>query len=435
MSLHPPGEIALKFALHPAQMEVFTDKTRFRVLVAGRRFGKSREGIAEACIAALDPANVQRKPVYMVAPTQPQARLLYWRPLIDILHPLIENTNVNEGFIHLNNGVMIGVKGADSPDSLRGPGLFFAVLDEFASMKPVVWEEIIRPALADVQGRALFLGTPSGRNHFYHLYQRGLNGRDPNWKSFHFDSTANPFLPAGEIEEARRSMSSAAFRQEFEASFETGGGKLFQREWFKYDDKEPEKGEFLMSVDPAGFADVAIPTRLQKHNLDRMVISTVKVEEGGDWWVKDLQIGRWGIKEAARRVVDTLDRVKPAAFGMEGGALYQAILPAIMDEAARRSPSIAVNCQMLSHGNKNKIDRITWALQGRFEHGRIRFCPGQWNAEAEDEIVNFPSRLVHDDIPDALAYIAQLAEGRVFQDLQYLQDETYWEPADKAVGF
>ena len=132
------GNIEITFDLHAAQMQVFQDKTRFRVLAAGRRFGKSHEAVAEASCAALDEKNVKKLPVFLIAPTQPQAKMYYWRPLLNKLHAVITNTNVNEGLITLNNGVLIGVKGADNPDALRGVGLWMAVLDEYASMKPIV---------------------------------------------------------------------------------------------------------------------------------------------------------------------------------------------------------------------------------------------------------------------------------------------------------
>ena len=89
--------VEIKFSLHPAQMEVYQDPTRFRIVVAGRRFGKSHLAISEASCAALDPANVLHQPVFLIAPTQAQAKMIYWRQLIDKLHPVIVNMNVNEG--------------------------------------------------------------------------------------------------------------------------------------------------------------------------------------------------------------------------------------------------------------------------------------------------------------------------------------------------
>ena len=100
---------------------------------------------------------------------------------------------------------------SDRPDTLRGVGLRYVVLDEYASMKPSVWELILRPTLADVKGSALFIGTPDGKNHFYDLWQYA-GGDDPEWEQFSYNSTDNPLLDPAEIEAARKSMSTQAFR-------------------------------------------------------------------------------------------------------------------------------------------------------------------------------------------------------------------------------
>jgi hypothetical protein len=433
------GDVHIKFGLHPAQMDVFQDKTRFRVLAAGRRFGKSYEAIAEAVCAALDEANTLKQPVYLIAPTQPQAKIIYWRPLLNKLHAVIANTNVNEGLITLNNGVMVGVKGADNPDALRGTGLWAAILDEYASMKPVTWTDIIRPALADNRGRALFIGTPAGRNHFYELFLLGMTGEDPEWKSWHFESIHNPFLPKGEVEAARKSMSSASFNREFRASFDTGSGGTFKAEWIKLQAEEPKNGSYVVALDLAGFADIERALTSKQKLLDEHVIVVAKVvpgikDEPDSWWIKDIYKGRWGVKETAKRVVDVLDSIKPAAWGMERGALYNAVLPQIQDEALRRRIDL-MSPLPLTHGNKIKTERITWALQGRLEHGKITFRPAAWNKDVEDQLTQFPSRMVHDDIPDALSYVAQLTEGRLFDDFSADADEPYWRPLDRAVGF
>lgn len=428
------SDVEIRFDLHPAQMQVFQDKARFRVLAAGRRFGKSHLAIAEASCAALDPANTRRQPVFLIAPTQPQAKLIYWRALIDKLHKVIVATNVNEGLITLDSGVMIGVKGADNPDALRGPGLWSATLDEYASMKPYVWSEIVRPALTDSRGRCLFIGTPSGRNHFFDLYSMAAAGDDSEWKAWHYESIVNPFLPVGEVENARRSMSSASFNKEFRASFETGSGGSFKAEWIHLDDTEPRGGTWFVAIDLAGFADIEKAMTSKQRLLDECVIAIVKVGPDDSWWVKDIQKGRWGIKETAARIVTALIDTQPMAWGMEQGALYNAVLPQIQDEARKRNQSIP-HPVPLRHENRIKIERIVWALQGRLEHGRIKFCRGDWNKDVEDQLTQFPSKMVHDDIPDALSYIAQLSQGRVFADFEDVEREPYWKPLDEAIGF
>lgn len=448
-------------------MRVFQSKARFTILTAGRRFGKTHLAATRAAAKALDPGNEKRKPVFIIAPVATQAKLLYWQHLLDMLHPVLNPRRPpqsNEGHIYLNNGVMIGVKGADRPDTLRGVGLWHAEMDEFADMKPEVFESIIRPALADVKGTAGFIGTPKGRNHFWELWVDaggsgayrgqlgdGVNRRgepvDPkDWEAFHYTSLDNPFLDPNEIEMAKRTMSTSAFRQEFLASFETGSTDSFKHEWFRFSETEPKyeadgpghkkgdiiPGDWYVTVDLAGFAEVQKAQGYRQRRLDMTAIAVVKVMDDERWWVRDLYLGRWGVEETAKRIIDAVESCKTMNLGIEKGALYQAVAPYLSAEAAKRGVPLTV--EPLSHENRSKVDRIGWALQGRMEHGKILFRPGPHMKEVEDQALNFPSTLVHDDALDALAYVVQLAEGRVFQHFAKVEAEDYWQPSDIEVG-
>src|SRR5574341_39456 len=431
--------VEIRFDLHPAQLTVFNDPTRFRCLVAGRRFGKTTLAISEAVCAALSPDNRLKQPVFLIAPTQAQAKFLYWRPLLNKLGPLVASTNVNEGLIFLNNSVVIGVKGADNPEALRGPGLFFAVLDEYGDMKPYVWTDVVRPMLVDSKGRALFIGTPPyERNHFFKLYQDGQTGR-PDVKSFSFESSANPFLPAGEIEEARGTMSTVAFNREFRAQFISHSAGQIKEEWIRYEPEEPKGGGTLVTIDLAGFSDLLRPVTAKEKQLDEHVICVSKVlpdgkEDASRWWVKNILYCRWGVKECANKIADVLLDEEPMVWGIEQGSLYRAVLPYVHDEVRRRGKRIP-ECTPLRHENRLKTERILWAIQGRLEHGKITFAKGYWNRELEDQLVQFPSTQVKDDIPDAISYIAQLSQGRVFEDHSELDGVQYWNPVDPLIGF
>lgn len=445
------NDIELDFRLHPAQLKVFQAGARYTVLAAGRRFGKSYLACVRAATKALDPANVKRLPCWIIAPTQPQAKQIYWLQLMDMLHPLIEKVNSNEGLIYLKNRVQIGVKGADRPDSLRGVGLFDVVLDEFADMKPETWEAIIRPALADVRGTAMFIGTPKGRNHFFDVYQAAALQDDEEWKAFHFTSTDNPFIDPREIAQAERTMAPAVFRQEFMASFEAGGSDTFKREWLKWVDEEPTKttmtlkgeettpvpGAWFVAVDLAGFADVEKASNSKLRALDKTAIAVAKLYQQGErvkWYVKRIEMGRWGIKETAKRIIDAVEEVETLKLGIEKGALFNAISADLQDEAARRR--IPIRPQALTHGNQDKTDRIVWGLQAKFEHGDIELQRGEWNKEFEDQYAHFPSKMVHDDGLDSLELLNQLAGAQSFFMIDAADVETsYWEPVDESVGF
>ena len=214
------------------QKEVWNDETRFKVVAAGRRTGKSR---LAAYLLLVNGLQAEKGHVFYVAPTQGQARDIMWNRLLDLGKDVIKHSHVNNMQITLLNDVIISLKGADRPETMRGVSLAYLVMDEYADMKPDVWELILRPALADYSSPALFICTPMGRNHFYDLYRDAQIGDDPDFKSWHFTSYDNDLLNAEEIDRAKRSMSSYAFRQEFMASFEARGSEMFKEDWVSFD--------------------------------------------------------------------------------------------------------------------------------------------------------------------------------------------------------
>jgi hypothetical protein len=366
--------------------------------------------------------------VWYVAPTQGQARDIMWLTLLELGNPVIESSHVNNMQIKLVNGAVISLKGADRPETMRGVSLKFVVLDEYADMKPSVFEQILRPALADLKGKSLFIGTPMGRNHFYELYNYGEKNDDKEYKSWHFTSFDNPLLDPKEIEAAKKSMSSFAFRTEFMASFEAASGGIFKDEWIKIDDEEPKDGRYFVAVDLAGFENVAAATTAKKKRLDQSAIAIVKVTAEG-WWVANIEFGRWDIKQTAQKIFDVVRDYEPVCVGIERGALKNAVLPYLSDLMRKYNSYFRI--EDLTHGNKKKTDRITWSLQGRLEHGKITFNEGPWNSEIIDELMNFPNPQVHDDLIDALSYIDQIAIAEYTSD--YEEDD--YTPMDAVSGY
>lgn len=216
-------EIRIERNFHAAQRAIHESAARFRVVDAGRRFGKTRLGVWECLEVALGGGRA-----WWIAPSFPIARV-GWRPLrrIGAKIPGAE-VRLAELNIMLPNGGEVSVKSADNPDSLRGEGLDLAVFDEHAFTKPEAWTEAVRPALSDKLGRALFISTPRGRNHFWELYQRGVRGED-GYQSFYFPTAANPTIHASEIEAARHELPEIIFRQEYLAEFIDDSGGVFRR--------------------------------------------------------------------------------------------------------------------------------------------------------------------------------------------------------------
>jgi predicted phage terminase large subunit-like protein len=415
----------LNVELLPWQQEVMADPTRFKIVAAGRRTGKSR---LAAWLLIINALQTERGHVFYVAPTQGQARDIMWQTLLELAHPVIKSSHINNLHITLINGATISLKGADRPETMRGVSLKFLVMDEYADMKPSVWEQILRPALADQKGDAMFIGTPMGRNHFYELYTYATVGDDDSYKGWHFTSYDNPLLDPEEIDTAKKSMSSYAFRQEFLASFEASGSEIFKEDWIQFDDDEPEIGDYYIAVDLAGFADVESASKSKAKKLDQTAIAIVKASENG-WWVAEIIHGRWDIKKTAKKIFDAVHAYQPVAVGIEKGALKNAVLPYLTD--LMKSKQRFFRVEELTHGNKKKTDRVVWALQGRFEHGHITLNKGEWNSEFMDELFQFPNQLVHDDLVDALAYIDQLAKVSYYYD--YEEDD--FEILDPVAGY
>ena len=413
----------LNVDLHPAQLEIFHSDARFKVVAAGRRFGKSR---LAAWILLIKALQSESKDVFYIGPTFQQSKDIMWAMLKELGEDLIVAAHENTAVLTLINGRKIYLKGSDRPDTLRGVGLAYVVLDEYASMKPNVWEQIIRPTLADVRGGAMFIGTPAGKNHFYDVYMDALELDD--WEAFQFNSTDNPFIPADEIEAARSSMSSMSFRQEFEASFETFTGGVFKEEWFKKA-PEPEEGSYVIAIDPAGFESVEKERNLKRARLDETAIAIVKIDRD-KWWVKDILHGRWNIKETAKKILTSAVKVESSTVGIETGSLRNAILPYLEDEM--RTQGQYVSIIEMRHGGKKKTERIVWALQGRMEHGQITFNEDiDWKPFVS-QMVDFPNKLAHDDMLDALAYIDQVSVAD-FAHMIELEDD--WQPEDEIAGY
>ena len=416
----------LNFQLLKWQQEVFKDSHRFKVVAAGRRCGKSRLSAVTLLIEALNCPDGSS--VMYVAPTLGQARTIIWDLIHELGRPVIKSSHVNNLEITLINGKKILVRGADNPDSLRGVSLVYLVLDECAFIKQDVWEKILRAALSDKKGRALFISTPSGRNWFYDTFKLGQSGEDEEWKSWHFTTADNETIDPKEIEAAKRTLSSFAFKQEYLSSFDNAGADVFKAEWFKTAE-EPQYGSYVIAIDLAGFEEVGKNAGAAKNRLDESAIAIVKVEDNGNWWVHKILHGRWDIKETAVTILKSIRDYQPIAVGIERGALKNAVLPYLND--LMRKNNIYAHIQDLTHGNRKKTDRVVWSLQGRMEHGRISFNKDEDWEEFKDQLIMFPTAGVHDDLVDALSYIDQLAVTSYQQD--YEEDD--YQILDPIAGY
>ena len=286
--------------VHSGQWSPFNSKARFRCVVAGRRWGKTHW----TCIELIRAATVKEKQkIWYVAPTYSMAKQIAWEKLKEIIprswvarNPLgglaINETALS---IRLVNGSTISLKGADRPDTLRGVGVHFLVLDEFQDMKKEVWT-VLRPTLTDTLGRCIFIGTPKSYNHLYEMYQRGQKNaagkRNPQWESWQFKTSHSPFIALSELEEAKQDLDPKTYRQEYEASFESMSGRVY------YDFDRTK------NVMPCPF-DPSLPIMIgQDFNVDPM--STVILQRHGEqlWATGELSLRSSSTEDVCSALID-----------------------------------------------------------------------------------------------------------------------------------
>ena len=213
---------ATDLSLRYAQGEVFSSDARFRVLVAGRRFGKSYLSCIELLRGAI---NKPGETFFYCAPTYRMAKDIAWKTIKQLIpQAWVKSKNESDLKIELRNGSLIELKGTENAMALRGRSLSGCVLDEAAFMDAGVWFEVLRPALADKQGWALFISTPEGTASWFYDLWCYAGEVEHGWKRWSYTTIDGGNVPPEEVEAARTQLDPRTFRQEFEASFENLSG-------------------------------------------------------------------------------------------------------------------------------------------------------------------------------------------------------------------
>ncbi len=208
------------WTLDTKRREIIKHPAKRKVLVAGRRFGKSYLSLMWLLSRKIEP-NERR---WIITPTYRQGKTTTWKLLRTIFRDYDAQVNESELLVKLPNGAEIAIKGSEQENNLRGAGIDMVCMEEYSYIKPHVWEEIIYPMLTTTDGDALFIGTPNGYDHLYDAYMLG-QGKSIDWKSWQFTTVDGGFVPEKEIEKAKSMMDERAFRTEFLASFETTGNR------------------------------------------------------------------------------------------------------------------------------------------------------------------------------------------------------------------
>ena len=269
--------------LSKPQKQVLESNKRWRVIIAGRRWGKTFLAVTEMAKFARYP----RRRVFYVAPSYRMAKTIVWNDLVEKLtkHKWIKTVNNSDLTITLRNGSSISLRGADNENSLRGVGLDFLIMDEFADIKENAWYEILRPTLSDRNGSALFCGTPRGYGNWsYNLFAKANDDPD-NWESFQFTTLDGGRVSPQEIEQAKADLDERTFAQEYLGSFVNYAGQIyynFDRKENVIDKYEPKTAEIHIGMDFNIDPMSAVVTEIQGNNIyiyDEIILYSSNTDE------------------------------------------------------------------------------------------------------------------------------------------------------------
>lgn len=270
--------------LSKAQKEVFTSEARFRVLITGRRFGKTFLALNELAKFSRYP----KKVVWYIAPTYRMCKDIMLDPLVEKMtkHKWISKVNYSDLTITLRNKSRIQLRSSENFNALRGVGLDFICVDEFSDVDERAWFEVLRPTLSDKskEGSALFLGTPRGYGNWsYNLFTK--QETDKNWKSFKFTTLEGGQVSANEIEQAKQDLDERTFKQEYLSDFVNYSGAIyynFNREENVIDQYTPTNNSIHIGIDFNLDPMSAVVSEVKQDNLyvyDEIVIYSSNTDE------------------------------------------------------------------------------------------------------------------------------------------------------------
>ena len=371
-------------ALHPGQQTILADPSRYRVIAAGRRFGKTLlaiEWLALEAGGALD-----GHPVAFFSPTY-KLLLDVWSDLERTLKPVTRKANKTEMRIELTTGGKVDFWTLEDPDAGRGRKYARLVVDEAAHARnlQIAWERAIAPTLTDLEGEAWFISTPNGLNYFHALFQRGDDAAWPDWSAHHMPSTVNPHLPAEELTRAKADLPALVFAQEYLAEFVTFGAGLVKPEYL-------QDGPCAADLPVVLGVDLAISER---EGADwTAIVALSRDPASGRIYLREVERHRAGFREVLARIEAAAQRWQPALIAIEQ-TQYQA---AVVQELARST-------RWAVRGVKPDRDKVTRfaPLLTRYEQRLVWHDPARVPAWFREELLAFPEG-VHDDAVDAAAY-------------------------------
>lgn len=426
MNLLPSAEsrkkvFRLDFALTPAQKSIDESPARFKIVRAGRKFGKT----TYAQKKALDWLAKPNSTVWMISPTYKQAKLISWSEFKRLIPPeaLGKKPNDTDLVIILKNGSQLYLMGSDDPDSLRGPAPTAVIFEEAAFHRREAWYEVVRPNLMPKKAPALFIGTPKGFNWLYDLEseaKRLISQGSKDWGVWHFSCYDNPHIDKSEIEDAKRGCDTPeVWRQEYLAEYESSVGRVF-----------------------AAFSDIK---HTQKIEWPSGSFDTYRAV---DWGMRDDTAALWSFVRGKKLYVyreyaaNNMSAPQQAAvIKNQTTAREKVAMTAISHDAAKEDPTMKgltvlwhfrqagitplrpssrdkknsrAMIQQLLHENRLVIDEV------KCPKLRKQIMAYEW----KDTAMEKPDDVGNDDLIDALHYLVEMLQFELFMGKSVVADKT-----------
>ena len=354
----------LHLTLKPKASAVFADPARFTMATCGRRFGKSYMAVAKALHVAL---SKPRANVLLIAPTYEMAKATLWRTLTDLVPDSWIQKRLDSTLeVQLTNGSRVECKSGDRPDRLRGRSLDFVCLDEAAYLTAPLWFEVLRPALSDREGGALFTTTPAGlvQSWFADLWE-GAGQESSSWGRHQYTTIDGGWVSEKEVCEARAMLDPRTFRAEYEASFEAPTGRVFPD---FTDENITEEAE------DDGFDALKIGIDFNVATLPAIICRIV----GDELWVLDEVTLHNQTTEHLGRAIRAKypDRFLKAFPDPTGGARKTAAADACTtDHSLLEKAGIPVYERRTPYAIRDKYQAMNWLIQSASGRRRLKVNP------------------------------------------------------------
>lgn len=422
-------DLGARWDLHPGQRTVYDDSHRFRVIATGRRWGKSYLACAYLISAALEDEragrDLKRFDAYYIAPTYSQASDISYRLIEELADPWIDRAYPSRLTFNLINGRKIVLKGSDRFDRLRGVGLSDVVLDEYATMRPEAWSYVIQPTLTDLapHSRAMFIGSPERRNHFYDLYRYARDSGDPEWSAWQFTTADSPLISADEIKSRRRSMSTHVFRQEYLAEFGDDGDRPLDASKLIESADRDHRARDLIIIGVSLQSYTPLPAEEAWAESDCTSILVGRVRSNA---VHILRIDheRYSVIALCRRLIALTRLYDPQSIIMSADDC--AVLTAALEREELASGYVVPVETREAESLEVSTSRITMAIQPLLARNKLSSVSTD---ALRTQIERWPDDMSQASLLGPLSWICEEA-----RDSEPPDDVYEWEPLDRVVG-